>query len=591
MSQLSTNSQLSNNSPLSANPPLSTDMMTNSPAFSATGQSSTLLDKAASFWKGSQRNLILSMVMAVIVAAVVVVALWSSSKTYLPIYGHQERFDVSEIVSVLEAEGISFRLQEQNGQVMVPESKLAGVRMILASRGVKAQLPTGLSVLNENSALGTSQFIESARYRHGLEGELARTIISLDSVVNARVHLAIPRQTLFVRQNAEKPSASVMLEIKSGENLSPEQVEAIINLVVGSVTGMEQGSVSVIDQYGRLLSADMGNETTAKVNAKYLDYQKNVEHQIIQRASDMLTPILGPTNYRVQVAAEMNFNQIEETREVLDEAPKVRQEHTIQDNATDDIALGVPGSMSNKPPVTKKDETAESTNTQSRTEVNRQYAIGSSVRRTQFQQGTIEKLSVSVLLNTAVAPNGTAWSEQEMAQIKTMVMDAVGVQETRGDSMSLMAFNFSPIEIEPLPQMPWWQDVNIQQHLRYLIGGLLCLAMILFVFRPLIKHLTRTQSVVDDMGMEKENAESDLVNLQTKDDIVLHENIDQRLSEKGLHSHHGLEVASDLLPPPGSPLDVQLKHLQLIANEEPSRVAEILKQWIHNNETQPRRTK
>ncbi|MDW2105303.1 flagellar basal-body MS-ring/collar protein FliF, partial [Vibrio sp. 1580] len=203
--------------------------------------------------------LVLSAVLAAIVAAIIVVALWSSSQSFRPLYSQQERFDIGEIVSVLESEGVSYRMQEQNGQVLVPEGEVARIRMLLASKGVQAKLPTGLDSLKEDSSLGTSQFMETARYRHGLEGELVRTIMSLNSVANARVHLAIPRQTLFVRQNGENPSASVMLELKPGEDLKPEQVEAIINLIVGSVTAMKPEFVSVIDQYGRLLSADVAS--------------------------------------------------------------------------------------------------------------------------------------------------------------------------------------------------------------------------------------------------------------------------------------------------------------------------------------------
>lgn len=424
--------------------------------FSTANGMDDVTTKLKQIWSSSQRNLVLSAVLAAIVAAIIVVALWSSSQSFRPLYSQQERFDIGEIVSVLESEGVSYRMQEQNGQVLVPEGEVAKVRMLLASKGVKAKLPTGLDSLKEDSSLGTSQFMETARYRHGLEGELVRTIMSLNSVANARVHLAIPRQTLFVRQNSENPSASVMLELKPGEDLKPEQVEAIINLVVGSVTAMKPEFVSVIDQYGRLLSADVASAEAGKVNAKYLEYQKSVEKQIIQRAADMLTPIVGPSNFRVQVAADLDFSQVEETQEILDNAPVVRNEHTIHNNSVDQIALGVPGSLSNQPPVTGSGEveTNDSQNTNARSEVNRQYAVGSSVRRTQYQQGQIEKLSVSVLLNSKASPDGVAWSEADKEQISNMIMDAVGISATRGDSLSLMSFNFTPIEIDAPPALP-----------------------------------------------------------------------------------------------------------------------------------------
>ncbi|MBS9936314.1 flagellar basal-body MS-ring/collar protein FliF [Vibrio alginolyticus] len=554
--------------------------------FSTANGMDDVTTKLKQIWSSSQRNLVLSAVLAAIVAAIIVVALWSSSQSFRPLYSQQERFDIGEIVSVLESEGVSYRMQEQNGQVLVPEGEVAKVRMLLASKGVKAKLPTGLDSLKEDSSLGTSQFMETARYRHGLEGELVRTIMSLNSVANARVHLAIPRQTLFVRQNSENPSASVMLELKPGEDLKPEQVEAIINLVVGSVTAMNPEFVSVIDQYGRLLSADVASAEAGKVNAKYLEYQKSVEKQIIQRAADMLTPIVGPSNFRVQVAADLDFSQVEETQEILDNAPVVRNEHTIHNNSVDQIALGVPGSLSNQPPVTGSGEveTNDSQNTNARSEVNRQYAVGSSVRRTQYQQGQIEKLSVSVLLNSKASPDGVAWSEADKEQISNMIMDAVGISATRGDSLSLMSFNFTPIEIDAPPALPWWQDPTVQQPIRYVIGGLLGLAMIFFVLRPLIMHLTGVDKPVPELNFAEPQEEPDYENLQTREEREHEEVLDRRLSEKGISASSGLDVNSDMLPPAGSPLEIQLKHLQLIANEEPERVAEILKQWVNINE-------
>ncbi|NOH29545.1 flagellar basal-body MS-ring/collar protein FliF [Vibrio mediterranei] len=553
-----------------------------------TANSSNMNDinaKVKLLWSSSQRNLVLSAVLAAIVAAIIVVALWSSSQSYRPLYSQQERFDIGEIVSVLESEGIAYRLQEQNGQVLVAEGQVAKIRMLLAAKGVKAQLPTGLDSLKEDSSLGTSQFMENARYRHGLEGELVRTIISLNAISNARVHLAIPRQILFVRQQGEEPSASVMIELKPGEDLKPDQVEAIINLVVGSVTGMKPEFVSVIDQYGRLLSADVGSAEAGKVNAKYLEYQKNVEKQIIQRAADMLTPIVGPSNYRVQVAADMDFSRVEETQEILDTNPVVRNEHSIQNNTIDKIALGIPGSLSNQPPVTGEVPTNDSQNTNARSELNRQYAVGSSVRRTQYQQGQIAKLSVSVLLNESAAPNGTAWTPAERAQISTMITDAVGISADRGDSLSLMSFNFTPIEIEAPPAMPWWQDPTVQQPLRYVIGGMLGMAMIFFVLRPLIMHLTGADKRGNELEFAEPQEEEYQENIQTREEREREEMLNRRLSEKGIEStSSGLDASSDMLPPPGSPLEIQLKHLQLIANEEPERVAEVLKQWVNVNE-------
>ncbi|WP_305419100.1 flagellar basal-body MS-ring/collar protein FliF [Photobacterium leiognathi] len=548
--------------------------------------SNPYIENIKNLWDSSQRNLVLSAVLAAIVAAIIVVALWSSSQNYRPLYGQQERFDSGEIISVLETEGIPYRLQEANGQVLVAEGEVAKIRMLLAAKGIKAKLPTGLDSLKEDSSLGTSQFMETARYRHGLEGELVRTIIALDAIANARVHLAIPRKTLFVRNNAEAPTTSVMVELKPGEDLKTEQVEAIINLVTGSVTGMKTENVSVVDQYGRLLSADIGSTEMGKVNAKYLDYQKNLEKQVIQRAADMLTPIVGPSNYRVQVAADLDFSHVQETKEVVDSAPVVKNEHRIENNSIDNIALGVPGSLSNKPPVTDEEENKDSKNTNERTEINRQYALGSSVRHTQYQQGKLNKLNVSVLLNSTAAPNGSAWTESETQQISAMIKDAVGISADRGDSLSILSFNFTPIAIEAPPAIPWWQDPTVQQPLRYMIGGILGLSMIFFVLRPLITHLTGLDRGRKELTFAEEDIPQEYdENLKTRAEQEHEESLNERLAAKGIESaNNALNASNDLLPPQGSPLEIQLKHLQLISNEEPERVAEVLKQWVNVNE-------
>jgi flagellar M-ring protein FliF len=165
-----------------------------------------------------------------------------------------------------------------------------------------------------------------------------------------------------------------------------------------------------------------------------------------------------------------------------------------------------------------------------------------------------------------------------------MIMDAVGISNARGDSLSLMSFNFTPIVIDAPPALPWWQDPTVQQPLRYVIGGMLGLAMIMFVLRPLIMHLTGADKRSSELEFAPPQDEPSYDNLQTREEYEYEDVLNRRLSEKGIALSSGLDVNSDMLPPPGSPLEIQLKHLQLIANEEPERVAEILKQWVNINE-------
>src|SRR5574344_456991 len=257
-------------------------------------QPANLMDRVGAWlrdWRRLSRDnksLLVIALLAALVATVIVVILWTASQNYVPLYGRQEMYDTANILEQLEKEQVPFRLDSGTGQVLVPEGKLAQVRMALAARGVRAAMPAGLESLNTVSGLGTSEFMETSRYRHALEGELARSIIALDAVRSARVHLAIPKRTLFVGRDEEKPTASVVLDLQPGRGLEPSQVEAIANLVAGSVPGMKPEAVSIVDQAGELLSADMGDKGGfGKLSVQQMEYVRKLEQYVKQRAGDM----------------------------------------------------------------------------------------------------------------------------------------------------------------------------------------------------------------------------------------------------------------------------------------------------------------
>ncbi|MBY6017003.1 flagellar basal-body MS-ring/collar protein FliF [Ferrimonas balearica] len=511
-------------------------------------------------WQGasrSDRQVLVIAVMATVVATVIVLVLWTASRGYRPLYGSQEGFDSAEIIEVLEAEKIPYRMQADSGQILVLEDQLGRARMTLAARGIRAKMPAGMELLDKAGALGSSQFLEEARYRLGLEGELSRTIMAMKAVRSARVHLAIPKRTLFIRQQPEKPSAAVMLELYSGATLSRDQVEAIVNLVVGAVTAMPVDAVSVVDQNGRLLSADLElAQELARSGERQLTYNQQMEQALNQRASDMLQPILGYGNYRVQVAARVNFDQIEETREQVDpENTVVTREASRSDTRGGNLAIGIPGALSNQPPATNADEEEAAPAQNLSSESERYFETSRAVRHTKFQQAQLERLSVSVLLNSEAGQ----WSQAQLDQLGQLVQDAIGFEAARGDSLSLHAFPFAAQPVPEMEPLPWWQTQEYQLYLRYLIGALLGLGLILFVLRPLVKHLTRT------VEQEKAQAEAAQAALLPKHEPVV-------------------EPATPELPPPGSALSVQLEHLSLLANEEPARVAEVITQWMSNNE-------
>ena len=556
------------------------------------------------------KSLLVIALLAALVATVIVVILWTASQNYVPLYGRQEMYDTANILEQLEKEQVPFRLDNGTGQVLVPEGKLAQVRMALAARGVRAAVPAGLESLNSVSGLGTSEFMETARYRHAMEGELARSIIALDSVRSARVHLAIPKRTLFVGRDEEKPTASVVLDLQPGRSLEPAQVEAIANLVAGSIPGMKPESVSIVDQAGELLSAEMGDKGGfGKLSVQQMEYVRKLEQYTKQRAGDMLAPLLGAGNYRVQVAANVDFNTVEESREQVEPNGAIRTETGKDDKRLDSLALGIPGSLSNQPPAKKPDTTnnsktattannQESKSNDSRTERNefsRQYDNSRSVVHTQYQQGRIQQLSVSVLLNSEKAPKG-GWTKEQLGQLQEMVQRAVGFDAERGDQFSLNAFAFNPEASAPMPSpdLSWWEQPAWQDSLRYIVGGGLGLALLFFGVRPLVKQLVRLhQPIPEEQSNEVSTAELLPVtegNTRRYEDKLAQHSLGEEMGggvlyamgQAGGVSGNDFELAS--LPEPGSDLEVQLKHLQLLADKETARVAEVIKLWIGGNE-------
>lgn len=540
--------------------------------------------------------------LAAIVAGTIVVILWTSSKNYVPLYGKQELYDTANIMEMLEKEQVPFRLEKSTGQVLVPEGQLAHVRMALAARGVRAAMPAGLEGLDTVTGLGTSEFMEGARYRHALEGELARTIISLDAVRSARVHLAIPKRTLFVGRDEEKPSASVMLDLQPGQSMEPGQVEAIANLVAGSISGMKPGAVTIVDQAGQLLSAELGDKAGfGKQSVQQMEYVRKLEQYIRQRANDMLYPMLGTGNFRVQIAADVNFNAVEETQQQLDPQGVLTKESSKSDKTIDALALGIPGALSNRPPETtpQADQTAqpnpatpEPAKNDSRTErqeVNKQYESSRTIVHTRYQQGRLERMNVSILLNQQSAPK-EGWNAEQLEQIRQMVERSVGFDTTRGDQISLQVFDFTgAVPITP-PESSWLETPFWQDSLRYLVGGLLGLTLVFFGIRPLVKHLVRTQQYPDAESSEEQDDEAKEptvgLAMRRESDALL----EGTSTSSGLiQSEHKMEsqfssLDLEALPEPGSELEVQLKHLQLLVEKDTARVAEVVRAWVSGNE-------
>ncbi|MDA9556697.1 flagellar basal-body MS-ring/collar protein FliF [Vibrio sp.] len=493
---------------------------------------------------------------------------------YKPLYASQEGFSPSDIIQVLETEGIPFEMNPNNGLILVPDGDVAKTRMLLSAKGVRAELPVGFDNLGQQGALGTSQFLEKAQFTRGLEGELVKSMVSLEAVSNARVHLSIPRETLFVGKDKPVPTASVLVSLKSGMSLTPIQVQSLVNLVSGSVAGMKPENVSVTDQFGRFLSEDVFNSDFTVANVKQIEFKKNIEDKIKKQVNNLLAPMLGVDNFRVEATAKVDFSKVTETKETFDTTPVVLNEQIVTNNTTIEAAVGIPGSLSNNPPLTETPTPDTANNSDLRSEINKRYAVGSSVTQTEKQQGQVEQLSVSVVVNESVAPNGAVWQPQDLAKIQAIVSSALGI--TENDQININAFVFNPVSLPNPAITAWYEQENNQQLIKYGVFSAVVIFVVFAVLRPLVK--TITDSI--DKKTELQVAQEEAVSETTQHEVDIEKEIQNRLEAMGLKDTE-IDMLEHMLPDPNSPIEVQIKHLQLLTEHHPERVSEIIRNWIN----------
>lgn len=552
-------------------------------ASNASDKLQSAVERVKSFWSSSQRNVVIITIFSMISAAIIVVMLWASAEEYRPLYSTSSNYDSSQVLQLLDQSGLKYELNSDSGQIMVPSNEVAKTRMILAAKGLKQQLPSGFDTLASTDSLGESQFMETARYRHALEGELARSIVTMESIAVARVHLAIPKASLFKRKDQEQARASVMVQLIEGMDLKPGQVDSIVNLVSGAVIGLKAENVRVVDQYGRLLSKDTSLDDLAVSTNRQTDYRRNIEKHLVSQASDMLTPILGASNFRVQVSAKVDFSKRQETEETYG-TPVVRAETLMSDENNGSLALGIPGALSNTPPVTDQDTQNQEGQTNkakaSRNESKREYAVSGKVTHVQHQQGIVEKLTISVIVNESMAGEA-GWSDATLDRMQNVVRSAVGYEEDRGDVIYVTSFPFVASNMPDAEQTAWYKDQDILQPIKYLLGALVAALLIVLVLRPLAQYLTKTDgSDLEELteGLEV-GSTGEMAALSTSSATAA-AGLENKLDSLALDAA-GIKAMDDNLPESDSPLEVQIQHLKMIAQNDPKRVTEILRTWMH----------
>jgi flagellar M-ring protein FliF len=453
---------------------------------------------------------------AAAVAAAIWLVLWSQGQSYTVLYGQLSERESGQVMDALTAAGIEFKLNP-SGAVSVPESKVQEARIRLASQGLPQSDAMGIEMIQKESALGSSSMMESARYQSVLETELARTIVKVQGVQSARVHLALPKPTVFLR-DARRATASVLLQLYPGRRLEAGQVGAIVHLVASSVPELAATDVTLVDQEGTLLNSPDDNSEQA-ISTRQFAYTRKIEESYQQRIIDLLEPIVGPGRVRATVTADMDFTVTEETRENYDpQKTAIRSEQTSNEQRRNgDGAEGIPGALSNQPPGTSGAPTIPGAATpgnpapagtvqasaaagpsSSAQRSTRNFEVDRTLSYVKQPVGVMKRLNVGVILDNwektdADGKVTTApMTDDDIKRFSQLVRESIGLKTDRGDQLNVLNQGFkTSAPIGPVDGPPLWETPWITQLAKQIVGAALVLVVAFLVLRPLMKSLTR----------------------------------------------------------------------------------------------------
>ena len=440
------------------------------------------------------------------------VAVYSAVNTpnYRPIVAGMTEADQQAAFDALKTGDFKPVLDAASGQITVPAKRYHEARIFLASKGLPKTGQVGLDSLKDQSSMTTSQFMEQVRYTAAIEQELVRSILQIDSISAARVHLALAKQSAFVRDRTP-PKASVVVTPQPGRAMSPTQVQAVVHLVASSVPLLTPDNVSVVDNMGKLIT-DSSNDAALGLTAAQTQHKQKMEEMYRLRINQILMPIAGESNVTSQVNLSLDFSQTEVTTEDYDtreKGPKTRSEVLSEDRSTIKDSSGVPGALSNTPPVAPSatpvtDASApkagdERNNITARS--TRNYELDRSVRHVKSATGTVERLSVAVVIKerapivlpkddkgVAPEPQPNPYKPEEIERMQSLVRSVVGFNEARGDVITVIPARFEPEPVVDL-SVAWYKDEAIMDQIKSGVLGLLFVVFLLLVVRPAVMHM------------------------------------------------------------------------------------------------------
>ncbi len=528
------------------------------------------------------RQITIVMALAICLAIAIFVIMWANQAEYRFL----TKLPTEQLIKTmdfLDSNKVEYR--QENNTISVQSDEYQSVKLMLAREGLSEGPSQGSEILMQDMGFGVSQRLESERLKHSREQQLARTIEELQTISRARVLLAIPRDNVFAKRE-KNPSATVVLTLRRGRLLSEEEVDSVVDIVASAVQSLDPNRVTVTDQNGRLLNSGSQDSVSSR-SRKEFEIEQKREKEYMDKLDSILIPVVGLGNYTAQVDVAMDFTNSEETqRRYNSDLPALRSEMKVEDNTIGGLLGGIPGALSNQPPLDSNIPEDATGNGQQQTmpgrkhtESTRNYELDEAISYTKQQTGVIHRISVSVALDYLSEVNAegeaipTPRSVQEMANIRRLLQGSIGFDLQRGDSLEVVTLPFSRADVIEVEKLPIWQEPWFLKMLKLVMGAIVIIVLILAVVRPMLKRLIYPDQTPNDYGDKSLDSHIDLGD----------ETMDMLTSDFDAGAVGFAPDGSLQLPDLHRDEDV-LKAVRALVANEPELSSQVVKSWLNEDE-------
>ncbi len=530
------------------------------------------------------RQLTLVMALAICLAIAVFVIMWANQPEYR-FLTKQPTEQLIKTMDFLDANGYNGIYRQANNTISVPSDKYQDIKMALAREGFSDDPSEGGEIIMQDMGFGVSQRLETERLKFSREQQLARTIEELKAITRAKVLLAIPRENIFAKRT-RSPSATVVLTLRRGRLMSEEEVDSVVDIIASAVQGMEPNRVTVTDQNGRLLNS--GSQTSISSRSrKEFEMEQKRESEYLNKIDSILIPVIGLGNYTAQVDVTMDFTSSEEMqRRYNSDLPALRSEMKVEDNTVGGLLGGIPGALSNQPPLDSNIPENVNGGAQQKAmpgrkhlESTKNYELDEAISHTKQQAGVIRRISVSVALDYLSATNEEGASTQsprtveEMSNIRRLLQGSIGFNLQRGDILEVVTLPFSRPDAEVAPEVPFYENDSMLKFFKLAMGALVIIVLIFAVVRPMLKRLINPEQTPDDYGDKSLDSHVDLGD----------ETMDMLTSEFDAAAVGFAPDGSLQLPDLHRDEDV-LKAVRALVANEPELSSQVVKSWLNEDE-------